>query len=63
MSSLSNINEKKLNFLRQYRDEKTKQIKTLTSQEFIEILNHYDTDGYIYIHLFRNKSLHYEMFF
>jgi hypothetical protein len=33
------------NFLRQFRDSKSKDFKELTAQQFIKIWNHYDTDG------------------
>lgn len=36
---------KKENFLRQFRDEKSKEIKQLTAVQFMEIWSHYDTDG------------------
>ena len=38
-------NRKKENFLRQFRDEKSKEIKQLTAAQFMEIWSHYDTDG------------------
>lgn len=37
--------QKKTNFLRQFRDEKSKELKQLTAAQFIEIWSHYDTDG------------------
>ena len=36
---------KKENFLRQFRDEQSKEFKQLTAAQFIEIWSHYDTDG------------------
>lgn len=36
---------KKENFLRQFRDEKSKEIKQLTAAQFMEIWSHYDIDG------------------
>ncbi len=42
---MSQTSQKKENFLRRYRDDITNQMKTLSAAEFIEILNHYDTDG------------------
>jgi hypothetical protein len=38
---------KKENFLRQFRDEQSKEIKPLTATQFLEIWSHYDTDGRI----------------
>ena len=38
---------KKENFLRQFRDEQSKEIKQLTAAQFMEIWSHYDTDGKI----------------
>ena len=37
--------KKKENFLRQFRDEQSKELKQLTAAQFIEIWSHYDTDG------------------
>jgi hypothetical protein len=50
----SNVSEhqrqrKKENFLRQFRDEESKEIKPLTAAQFMEIWSHYDTDGKIII--------------
>lgn len=36
---------KKENFLRQFRDENSKELKQLTAAQFMEIWSHYDTDG------------------
>ncbi len=36
---------KKENFLRQFRDEQSKEIKQLTATQFMEIWSHYDVDG------------------
>ncbi|CAF0777016.1 unnamed protein product [Didymodactylos carnosus] len=33
------------NFLRQFRDEQSKELKQLTAAQFMEIWSHYDTDG------------------
>jgi hypothetical protein len=56
----TNVNEnrrqrKKENFLRQFRDEQSKEIKHLTAAQFMEIWSHYDTDGKI-IHI--EKKMH-----
>ncbi|CAF1012734.1 unnamed protein product [Rotaria sp. Silwood1] len=40
---------KKENFLRQYRDEQSKELKQLTATQFMEIWSHYDVDGNGYI--------------
>ena len=40
-----NRQKKKENFLRQFRDEQSKELKQLTAAQFIEIWSHYDTDG------------------
>lgn len=37
--------ELKTNFLRQFRDSKSKQFKKFTAAQFSEVWNHYDTDG------------------
>ncbi len=44
--------EKRQNFLRQFRDESTRQLKTITAYEFFEILTHYDTDGTVFAFCF-----------
>jgi hypothetical protein len=36
---------KKENFLRQFRDEQSKELKQLTAIQFMEIWSHYDIDG------------------
>ena len=36
---------KKENFLRQFRDEQSKEMRPLTAAQFMEIWSHYDTDG------------------
>jgi len=36
---------KKENFLRQFRDEQSKELKKLTATQFMEIWSHYDIDG------------------
>jgi len=36
---------KKENFLRQFRDEQSKELKQLTATQFMEIWSHYDIDG------------------
>ncbi len=40
---------KKENFLRQFRDEQSKEMRQLTAAQFMEIWSHYDTDGKIII--------------
>ncbi len=34
-----------LNFMRQFRDKNTRQLKNLTSVQFMEVWSHYDNDG------------------
>lgn len=36
---------KRKNFLRQFRDETSKEFKELTATQFFEVWNHYDVDG------------------
>jgi len=36
---------KKENFLKQFRDEQSKELKQLTAIQFMEIWSHYDVDG------------------
>lgn len=36
---------KNSNFMRQFRDSTTKELKKLTSQQFMEVWKHYDHDG------------------
>ena len=33
------------NFMRQFRDKNTRQLKNLTSIQFMEVWSHYDKDG------------------
>lgn len=33
------------NFMRQFRDKNTHQLKNLTSMQFMEVWSHYDKDG------------------
>jgi len=37
------------NFLRQFRDSETRQLKKFTATQFMEVWNHYDEDGNGYI--------------
>jgi Ca2+-binding EF-hand superfamily protein len=39
----------KINFLSQFRDEKTKKLRNFTATQFAEVWNHYDSDGNGYI--------------
>jgi len=39
------LHRKKENFLRQFRDEQSKELKQLTATQFMEIWSHYDIDG------------------
>ena len=45
------------NFLRQFRDKKTREFKKITAGQFMDVWNHYDEDGkihgsmYLYFHL------------
>ena len=43
--SNENIRNKKSNFLRQFRDGKTNQLRQLTADQFIQTWNNYDSDG------------------
>ena len=36
---------KKGNFLQQFRDEQSKELKQLTASQFMEVWSHYDIDG------------------
>ena len=36
---------KKGNFLKQFRDEQSKEFQQLNAHQFMEIWSHYDTDG------------------
>lgn len=33
------------NFMRQFRDKKTRELKNLTASQFMEVWSHYDHDG------------------
>lgn len=45
MSSSSSKHQKRENFLRQFRDEGSKELKQINATQFMEIWNHYDIDG------------------
>ncbi len=47
---------KKENFLRQFRDEQSKEMRQLTAAQFMEIWSHYDTDGEIRV---KHKMIYY----
>ena len=40
------------NFLRQFRDSETRQLKKFTATQFMEVWNHYDEDGKVGIYSF-----------
>ncbi|KAH9416871.1 Calbindin-32 [Dermatophagoides pteronyssinus] len=48
-SSNKNTNNIGDNFMRQFRDKNTRQLKNLTSTQFMEVWSHYDHDGNGYI--------------
>lgn len=39
------VSEKEQNFLRQFRDLNTREFKRITAGQFMDVWNHYDTDG------------------
>jgi hypothetical protein len=42
--------EKATNFMRQYRDPQSRELKKLSANQFMEVWSHYDKDGkYSYI--------------
>ncbi|XP_015792856.1 calbindin-32 [Tetranychus urticae] len=41
----SNVSKQSRNFMSQFRDNKTKELKNLTSAQFMEVWSHYDHDG------------------
>ncbi|KAI2799154.1 Calbindin-32 [Blomia tropicalis] len=45
----SSETSKQSNFMRQFRDKNTRQLKNLTSIQFMEVWSHYDNDGNGYI--------------
>jgi hypothetical protein len=43
--------EKATNFMRQYRDPQSRELKKLSANQFMEVWSHYDRDGeYFYKH-------------
>ena len=46
-NSAKETKETKKNFLRQFRDESSLELKQLTATQFMEIWSHYDTDGLV----------------
>lgn len=51
MSSQEQVNSKRLNldkatnFMRQYRDPQSRELKKLSANQFMEVWSHYDKDG------------------
>lgn len=45
MMECADAKGKATNFLRQFRDLKTREFKQITAQQFMEVWNHYDEDG------------------
>lgn len=45
MDDLSGKSGTTQNFMRQFRDKNTRQLKNLTSAQFMEVWSHYDKDG------------------
>ncbi|KAL5021915.1 hypothetical protein ScPMuIL_001070 [Solemya velum] len=43
--SKEDTNRANTNFLRQFRDLKTREFKQITAAQFMDVWNHYDTDG------------------
>ncbi|XP_076112469.1 calbindin-32-like isoform X4 [Mytilus galloprovincialis] len=46
---MADANKKSTNFLRQFRDLKTREFKQITAAQFMDVWNHYDDDGNGYI--------------
>lgn len=43
--NMADANKKSTNFLRQFRDLKTREFKQITAAQFMDVWNHYDDDG------------------
>lgn len=52
--SKEDTNRANTNFLRQFRDLKTREFKQITAAQFMDVWNHYDTDGEYDIFFIRN---------
>ncbi len=39
------LSEASANFMRQFRDSESRELKKLTAQQFMEVWDHYDDDG------------------
>jgi hypothetical protein len=48
--------EKAHNFMRQFRDEESRELKKLSANQFMEVWSHYDKDGKQRV-IFHRKSL------
>ena len=48
------------NFMRQFRDSESKELKQLTASQFMEVWEHYDDDG---AEVSRKKALIFILFF
>lgn len=44
--------EKAQNFMRQYRDPESRELKKLSAGQFMEVWAHYDKDGINFVHFF-----------
>ncbi len=49
--------EKCQNFMRQFRDPNSREVKKLTANQFMEVWNHYDKDGKNNIQYMNKKTL------
>ena len=48
--------EKGENFLKQFRDETTMQLRKVTASQFIDVWSHYDADGnFFFLNIFLIK--------
>ena len=47
---------KATNFMRQYRDPKSRELKKLSANQFMEVWSHYDRDGKLVFMVFFNEK-------
>lgn len=48
--------EKAQNFMRQYRDEESRELKKLSANQFMDVWNNYDKDGRIILDFYFIKE-------
>lgn len=54
--------EKAQNFMRQYRDPESRELKKLSANQFMDVWSHYDRDGNLHIYIiFSHAFVHFDL--